>query len=122
MHFGFGMEYPATGQPVTPFGIVCAEVKLAELGPVDGPGTHQAGLQGYVKGTIGQVLAAKGSGRRRNGQNFGMGRRVAELFHLVVRPRNHPVVAYHHGADRHLSSSKAICACRQASSMKRSGL
>ena len=73
------------------------------LGPPYRTGTHGAGLNGDVKGAIGEVLAAKGIGCGGDGLHLGMGGDIAERLSKIVGTGYHAVFANHNCTNGYLA-------------------
>ena len=99
---GLGMEGVRGEEVIATLIILTAVDDARDLRPADGAGTHGAGLDGNVKGAIGEVLASKGVGSGGDGLHLGMGSDIAEGFREVVGTRD-AVLAYHHGTDGYLA-------------------
>ena len=73
------------------------------LSPAYGSGTHGAGLNGYIEGAIGEVLAAKGVGCRGYGLHLGMGCNIAECLGKIVGARYNTVFTNHNCSNGYLA-------------------
>ena len=100
---GLGMEGVRGEEVIATLIILTAIDDAGDLRPADGAGTHGAGLDGNVKGAIGEVLASKGVGSGGDGLHLCMGSDIAEGLREVVGTRDDAIFAYHHGADGYLA-------------------
>ena len=100
---GLGMESTRGEEVIATLIILTAVDDARDLRPADGAGTHGAGLDGNVKGAIGEVLASKGVGSGGDGLHLGMGSDIAEGLREVVGTRDDAVLTYHHGTNGYLA-------------------
>ena len=100
---GLGMEGVRGEEVIATLIILTAIDDAGDLRPADGAGTHGAGLDGNVKGAIGEVLASKGVGSGGDGLHLGMGSNIAEGLREVVGTRDDAVLTYHHSTNGNLA-------------------
>lgn len=75
----------------------------AGLCPEKGGSTHGAGLQGNVERGLGEVTRLKMIAGRGQRKHFGMGRRIAEQFGLVVGFGDNPATSHQNRTHRNLA-------------------
>jgi hypothetical protein len=97
---GFGVKWRAAGYPAVAVLIIGgAPNNTADFTPVQGPGTHEAGLHRYIYRGFGQVFAAQEIKGRSEGNHFSMGCYIGQFFGLVVAAGNDFTVYHHHRAN-----------------------
>ena len=92
------------GLDAAALGIIGAEIEPADAGKGDGRRAHRAGLQGDIEIAADQARLAESLSGGADGQDFGMGRGIVELFHAVAGPGDDLTVLDQNGADRHLAA------------------
>ena len=105
---GLGMEGVRGEEVIATLIILTAIDDAGDLRPADGAGTHGAGLDGNVKGAIGEVLASKGVGSGGDGLHLCMGSDIAECLGKVVRTGNDTVIAHDDGSDGYLAFAECL--------------
>ncbi len=97
-------EHPRPMRHSARFRIRRAVIKPRNPRSRNRPGTHRAGLQGYIKRTTRQPLGLQLCASRANGHDLGMGRRIVKLPRAIARlGQQSAILRYDHGTDRHLS-------------------
>ena len=82
--FGLRVHGPGGVELETTFHVVRTIDDAGDLGPADGTGTHHAGFDGDVEGTLRQVFPSEGVGGGGDGLHLSVGGDVAEGLGEVV--------------------------------------
>ena len=98
-HLGFGVKQVGLHTAETALRVGRTVNYALQLGPEKRAGAHYAGLEGYVQGALREVFTAEVVGGGGNGQHFGVGGYVFQLFGLVVGAGNYFVAANYYGAN-----------------------
>ena len=103
-HGGLGMEWLSADEcGVAAFFVGGTENDSFHLAPSDGSGAHQARFDGDVEGGVGEIFASKPVHCRGQGDHFGMGGDVVEVFGRVVAVGDNPVVDHYYRSDGHFA-------------------
>lgn len=101
---GAGMERRLSVGRVAALGVGRADYDATHLRPCYGSRAHQARLDGDIKGAAGEIFAAEGLRRSRNGLHLGVGGDIGKRFGEVMSaPYNGAPRPYDNSAYRHLA-------------------
>lgn len=101
---GAGMERRLSVGRVAALGVGRADYDAVHLRPRYGSSAHQARLYGDIERAAGEVFAAEGLRRGRNGLHLGVGGDVGKRFgEVMTAPYNGAPRPYDNSAYRHLA-------------------